>query len=61
MTRSFPDGDARVVGGPELTSCQQTEVIEILATGDASAAMIGMDAGIYSGHLNQDVAAQMFP
>lgn len=25
-------------GGPELTSCQQTEVIEILATGDASAA-----------------------
>ncbi|MFD0201499.1 MULTISPECIES: acyl-CoA dehydrogenase family protein [Saccharothrix] len=38
-------------GGPGMTSAQQTEVVEVLANGDASAAwcaMIGMDSGIYS-------------
>jgi alkylation response protein AidB-like acyl-CoA dehydrogenase len=51
-------------GGPELTSAQQTEVIEALAVGDASAAwcaMIGMDSGIYSGYLDDAVAREMFP
>lgn len=51
-------------GGPELTSVQQTEVIEALAVGDASAAwcaMIGADSGIYSGYLDESVAREMFP
>ncbi|MFG1791178.1 acyl-CoA dehydrogenase family protein [Nocardia sp. NPDC049149] len=51
-------------GGPELTSVQQTEVVEALATGDASAAwcaMIGADSGIYSGYLQDSVAREMFP
>ncbi|MER5888594.1 acyl-CoA dehydrogenase family protein [Streptomyces sp. NPDC001941] len=51
-------------GGPELDSMQQCELVEILATGDASAAwcaMIGMDSGIYSGYLDDSVAREMFP
>lgn len=51
-------------GGPELTSMQQTEVIETLATVDASVAwcvMIGMDSGIYSGYLEESVSREMFP
>ncbi|MFI0978201.1 acyl-CoA dehydrogenase family protein [Streptomyces sp. NPDC021093] len=50
-------------GGPELTSVQQTEVIETLATGDTSAAwcaMIGSDTGLYSGYLEDSVARSMF-
>lgn len=51
-------------GGPELTSMQQCELIETLATGDASTAwcaMIGMDSGIYSGYLDDEVAREMYP
>ncbi|CDG88904.1 acyl-CoA dehydrogenase family protein [Xenorhabdus bovienii] len=51
-------------GGPELTSIQQTQLIEILATGDVSAAwcsMIGMDSGIYSGFLPPDIARSLYP
>ncbi|MER6640099.1 acyl-CoA dehydrogenase family protein [Streptomyces microflavus] len=51
-------------GGPELTSIQQTELVETLATGDVSAAwcsMIGMDSGIYSGFLAEDVAREIYP
>ncbi|MFG2646662.1 acyl-CoA dehydrogenase family protein [Streptomyces sp. NPDC048436] len=51
-------------GGPELTSAQQTEVIEALATGDASAAwcaMIGADSGIFAGYLDDAVARELFP
>lgn len=51
-------------GGPALTSVQQAELIEILATGDASVAwcsMIGMDSGIYSGYLDEEVARQFYP
>lgn len=51
-------------GGPELTSMQQAELIETIATADASAAwccMIGMDSGIYSGFLSVDVAHQVYP
>ncbi|PQQ37012.1 acyl-CoA dehydrogenase family protein [Photorhabdus laumondii] len=50
-------------GGPELTSMQQTELVEIIATGDVSAAwcsMIGMDSGIYSGFLPEHVARQIY-
>lgn len=51
-------------GGPELTSLQQTQLIEIIATGDVSSAwcsMIGMDSGIYSGFLPQDIAREVYP
>ncbi|MFJ1705018.1 acyl-CoA dehydrogenase family protein [Kitasatospora sp. NPDC088346] len=51
-------------GGLELTSLEQTEVVEALAYGDASAAwcgMIGANTGIYSNFLDQAVAKEMFP
>ncbi|MFE0106553.1 acyl-CoA dehydrogenase family protein [Streptomyces sp. NPDC059009] len=51
-------------GGPELTSMEQTELVETLATGDVSAAwcaMIGMDSGIYSGYLEEGVARELYP
>ncbi|MFE0275572.1 acyl-CoA dehydrogenase family protein [Streptomyces sp. NPDC058992] len=50
-------------GGPELDAVQQTEVIEALAHGDASAAwcaMIGMDTPIYAEYLDEDVARGLF-
>ncbi|MFB7744851.1 acyl-CoA dehydrogenase family protein [Streptomyces sp. NPDC056132] len=50
-------------GGPELDAVQQTEVIEALAVGDASAAwcaMIGMDTPIYAGFLDEAVARELF-
>ncbi|MEU0032255.1 acyl-CoA dehydrogenase family protein [Streptomyces sp. NPDC006335] len=49
-------------GGPELDAMQQTEVIEALAIGDASAAwcaMIGMDTPIYAGFLAENVARRL--
>jgi alkylation response protein AidB-like acyl-CoA dehydrogenase len=51
-------------GGAELTSMEQTEVVEALSYGDASAAwcgVIGANTGIYSAFLDQDVAREMFP
>lgn len=53
----------RALGGPELNSMQQTEVIETLATGDASVAwcaMIGSDTGIYASYLEESVARELF-
>ncbi|MEU0235329.1 MULTISPECIES: acyl-CoA dehydrogenase family protein [unclassified Streptomyces] len=54
----------RAWGGPELTSVEQTRLIETIAYGDVSAgwcSMIGMDSGIYSGFLDQDVARKLYP
>ncbi|WP_235502630.1 MULTISPECIES: acyl-CoA dehydrogenase family protein [unclassified Kitasatospora] len=51
-------------GGPELTSMEQTEVVEALAYGDASAAwcaVIGANGGIYANFLDQAVAKELFP
>ncbi|HTZ45041.1 MAG TPA: acyl-CoA dehydrogenase family protein [Jatrophihabitans sp.] len=51
-------------GGPGLNSMEQTEVIEILSQGDASAgwcAMIGMDTPLYAEFLAEEVADRMFP
>ena len=51
-------------GGLELTSMQQTEVIEALAYGDASVgwcAMIGANTGIYRAYLDPAVADELFP
>lgn len=50
-------------GGPELTSIQQTELIETLATGDVSTAwcaMIGMDSGIYAGYLEEEAVQEFY-
>lgn len=50
--------------GPALNPMEQTQVIETLAVGDASAAwcaMIGMDTPLYAGYLDQQVARAMFP
>ncbi len=51
-------------GGPGLTSMEQTEVVEALAYGDASAAwcaVIGANTGIYANFLDQTVAKDVFP
>jgi alkylation response protein AidB-like acyl-CoA dehydrogenase len=50
-------------GGPQLTSVEQTEVVEALSHGDASAgwcAMIGADTGLYAAFLDRKVAEDMF-
>jgi alkylation response protein AidB-like acyl-CoA dehydrogenase len=55
---------AREWGGPELTSMEQTQVVEALAYGDASAAwcaVIGANSGIYANFLDQTAAKEMFP
>ncbi|MCP2287847.1 acyl-CoA dehydrogenase family protein [Nocardia amikacinitolerans] len=55
---------ARDWGGPELSSIEQTEVVEALAYGDASVgwcAMIGSDTGLYARFLDEPVAKEMFP
>jgi len=62
-TGVFRMGFSRRWGGPELTSIEQTEVIEALSYGDAAAgwcAMIGSDSGLYAQFLSEPVARQMF-
>jgi alkylation response protein AidB-like acyl-CoA dehydrogenase len=54
----------KIWGGPELTSMQQVEIIEELSRGDTSVGwcvMIGCDAGIYSGYLDDVVARNLYP
>jgi len=63
-TGAFRMGFSRAWGGPELTSMEQTEVVEALAYGDSGAgwaAMIGMDSGLYAAFLDEAVAKEMFP
>ncbi|MGW1728831.1 acyl-CoA dehydrogenase family protein [Streptomyces sp. NPDC002306] len=51
-------------GGPELTSMQQITLIEEISAADAATGwcvMIGMDSGIYAGHLAPDAAAELYP
>lgn len=58
----FRMGFGREFGGPELTSMQQTEVIERLAYADPSigwCAMVGMDVGLYA--LEPASIRSMFP
>jgi alkylation response protein AidB-like acyl-CoA dehydrogenase len=60
----FRMGFSRQWGGPELTSIEQTEVIEAIAYGDTSAgwcSMIGSDTGLYASFLDKGVAERMFP
>ncbi|GAA3299699.1 MULTISPECIES: acyl-CoA dehydrogenase family protein [Dactylosporangium] len=63
-TGVFRMGFPRELGGLELSSIEQTEVIEALAYGDASAgwcSMIGSDSGLYAAFLESDVVERMFP
>jgi alkylation response protein AidB-like acyl-CoA dehydrogenase len=62
-TGVFRMGFARSWGGPELSSIEQTEVIEALSYGDTAAgwcAMIGSDTGLYASFLEREVAERMF-
>ena len=62
-TGVFRMGFDRSWGGPELSSVEQTEVIEALSYGDAGAgwcAMIGSDSGLYAQFLDESVAKEMF-
>lgn len=63
-TGVFRMGFSRRWGGPELSSIEQTEVVEALAYGDTSAgwcAMIGMDTGLYASFLDEADVKEMFP
>ncbi|SEM10578.1 acyl-CoA dehydrogenase family protein [Streptacidiphilus jiangxiensis] len=63
-TGVFRMGFPEAWGGPAMTPMQQTEVIEALATGDASAAwcaMVGMDTGLYARCLDESVGRELFP
>ncbi|WP_261566376.1 acyl-CoA dehydrogenase family protein [Frankia gtarii] len=58
----FRMGFGKRFGGPELTSMQQTEVIETLSYADTSVgwcAMVGMDTGLYA--LEPASIQMMFP
>ena len=60
----FRIGFSKAWGGPEMTSMQQTEVIEALAYGDPSVAWcakLGSDIGLHANFLDQDEARRMFP
>jgi alkylation response protein AidB-like acyl-CoA dehydrogenase len=51
-------------GGPEMSPREMCEVVEIIATADASAgwcAMIGSDSGLYSAFLEESVARRLYP
>ncbi|MFF4099325.1 acyl-CoA dehydrogenase family protein [Streptomyces sp. NPDC001903] len=54
----------RELGGLALTTMEQTEVVETLAHGDASAAwcaVMGASGGIFSAFLDERVAKEVFP
>jgi alkylation response protein AidB-like acyl-CoA dehydrogenase len=51
-------------GGPEMTSMEQVALVEEVSVADASTGwcvMIGMDSGIYAGHLRPDAARRIYP
>jgi alkylation response protein AidB-like acyl-CoA dehydrogenase len=59
----FRIGFTRAWGGPEMTSMQQTEVIETLAYGEPSVgwcAKLGSDIGLHANFIEQDEARRMF-
>ena len=60
----FRMGFSAGMGGPGLSSIEQTEVVEAIAYGDTSAgwcAMIGSDSGLYASFLDERTAKEMFP
>ena len=63
-TGVFRMGFATEFGGPDLTSVEQTRVLEALSYGDTSVGwcgMIGMDSGLYSAYLAPSAVRKMFP
>ncbi|MFJ1705017.1 acyl-CoA dehydrogenase family protein [Kitasatospora sp. NPDC088346] len=63
-TGVFRMGWGREWGGPELTSMEQTAVVEALAHGDASAAwcgVIGANTGLLANFLDQRVVKEVYP
>lgn len=51
-------------GGPEMTSMEQVEIIEMLSRADASVgwcSFIWTDSGLYSGYLDDAVARALYP
>ena len=63
-TGVFRLGFAADLGGPGLTSAEQSRVLEELATGNASAAwcaMVGMDSGLFAEYLSPQAVRDMFP
>jgi alkylation response protein AidB-like acyl-CoA dehydrogenase len=63
-TGVFRMGSGREWGGPELTSMDQTRVVEALAYGDASAAWcgaIGSLTGPITSFLDADVVKEVYP
>ncbi|WP_371501713.1 acyl-CoA dehydrogenase family protein [Kitasatospora sp. NBC_00374] len=63
-TGIFRMGFGREWGGPELTSMEQTQVVEALAYGDASAAwcgVIGANTGLLGNFLDQRVVKEIYP
>jgi alkylation response protein AidB-like acyl-CoA dehydrogenase len=51
-------------GGPELSTLEQVDIIELLSYADASVGwctMIGCDAGFYSGFIEDRAARQLWP
>ncbi|MFI0469528.1 acyl-CoA dehydrogenase family protein [Saccharopolyspora sp. 5N102] len=60
----FRMGFAKEFGGADLTSMEQTRVLEALSYGDTSVGwcgMIGMDSGLYSAYLSKTAVQEMFP
>ncbi|MFD1049761.1 acyl-CoA dehydrogenase family protein, partial [Kibdelosporangium lantanae] len=59
----FRIGFTREWGGPEMTSMEQTEVIETLSYGEPSVgwcAKLGSDIGLHANFIDQDEARRMF-
>jgi alkylation response protein AidB-like acyl-CoA dehydrogenase len=60
----FRMGFTAEFGGPELTSAEQTRVLEELSYGDTSVgwcAMVGMDSGLFATYLTESAVREMFP
>ncbi|RCW37655.1 alkylation response protein AidB-like acyl-CoA dehydrogenase [Halopolyspora algeriensis] len=60
----FRMGFAKEFGGPDLTSMEQTRVLEALAYADTAVGwcgMVGIDSGLYSAYLSESTVREMFP
>ena len=63
-TGAFGMGFSREFGGPDLTSAEQTRVLEALSYGDTAVgwcAMVGMDSGLYASYLQPSAVRELFP
>lgn len=63
-TGAFGMGFSREFGGADLTSAEQTQVLEALSYGDTAVgwcAMVGMDSGLYAAYLQPGAVREVFP